>query len=891
MGDPRLEEFGTRIEGLVARPDEVRAPLVRLVKPLLRAIGYKPKLKTEKIAALLEALGSTRSETPAEARFSDTRGTPNSPASRAQTVGSPPRASEIRASALSWDEVEKLHEAAIRELEDNVEGLERTLVVYGRIPLAHAAWVRRLYEVTVRASRAATDQQNEAARRIAAAIDPVCIAAPLVIVPGQTAGAATATPSASSEDADKPTSTEEERLVEVQLLAIDHLLDSARGETEFLARRRKLLEAARKLLLDAAAALPLAQEGVEVRRKHLAAEIARIDRLEAAGLSPHKGLWHQAKEALAFGQRQRLHAALVALDGASLAAGDEKRIGLTRQALEKLGVGDGEPSTPDKLRSLRRSSEEMFGTAAMTAISEGYTRARQSQKRPPKGEKAEEKTYRLLALQWLAPEKEHETHAALCAIDGAVDVGVPLAPMRVTEYETMVRVVRHPTADMILMPAKDIHDIPSAVIDDPRMILLSLAEGRLLARRFVATEVKKRTRTQLVGEARIYVLDGSSSMLEDGKNGSRARVRDAILLGELGTLARRYAEGNRSVRVTLHYRYFTKKIHPVVKVEDGKSAFTAMANVVEKVWRGGTDIENALLSSFETIRKAKDDDPDLARAQIVLVTDGDALVREELITKAREKVGDVPIAVSVVALGMENPALRAIVARQRARGERAFYHFLSDEALVEMCEGKTFSGPSVHVEDDPNEKNLSLEARVAKMRAELGGLVDDLDALAQQRSAASIEAAALDADTRAEQARAEVELGITKEDSVKGEGERAIREAIERDRRGLENRFAKWFPRIKMEPKKATAEGKPIASSDAEATLVVLSTIAEVVGELSGTELGRKADAIELLERLLPDAMLTPSKWFFVLRHEKEIVHAAMESVYAAVEGRGTKGA
>lgn len=859
MTDHRLDEIATRIEGLVAGPQGVRAPIVRLVKPLLKAIGYRPKLKTAKIAALLDLLRAPKT------------------------------------AHLDWRRVEELYDNAVDELENNVEGLERTLVVYGRVPLAHAAWVRRLYEVTVRASRAALDEKNEAARRIAAAIETVRIAAPLAIdtrpVPGQTAGkgapAEKDKPSTTPapEPADKPGSLEDERLVEAQLLAIDHLLESARGETEFLARRRRLLEAGRKLLLDAAAALPLAHDGVEVRRKHFAAEIAHIDRLEAAGLSPHKGLLHQAKEALAIGQRQRLHTALVALDGASLAAGDEKGAGLTRKALDQLGVGDDEPTGPDKLRSLRQSSEEMYGAAAMQAISEGYTNARQIQKRPVKGESAEEKTYRLLALEWLSPEKEHEMHAALCAIDGAVDVGVPLAPMRVTESETFVRVVRYPTPDMILMPARDITDIPTAVIEDPRMILFSLAEGRLLARRFVATEVKKRTRTQLVGEARIYVLDGSSSMLEDGKNGSRARVRDAILLGELGTLARRYAEGNRQVRVTLHYRYFTKKIHPIVKVEDGKSAFEAMTNVAEKVWRGGTDIEHALLSSFETIREAKEADPDLARAQIVLITDGDAAVREEVITKAREAVGDVPIAVSVVALGLENTALKAIVARQRAQGERAFYHYLDDDALVEICEGKTFSGPSIHVEEDAGDKGLSLDARVAKLRAELGGLVEELDGLAKLRHAAAVEAALADADAHAEKTKAEAELGIAAEASMSGEGQRALREAAERDRRNLENRFAKWFPKIEMVPSQSK-EDKPITSPDAEAIVLVLSTIAEVVSELSGTDLGRKADAIELLERLLPDALLTPSKWFFVLKHEPSAVATAMESVWTAVEGR-----
>lgn len=859
MTDQRLDEIATRIEGLVAGPEGVRAPLTRFVKPLLKAIGYRPKLKTEKITALLDLL-----RTPKTAH-------------------------------LDWRRVEKLYDDAVDELENNVKGLERTLVVYGRVPLAHAAWVRRLYEVTVRASRAALDEKNEAARRVAAAIESVRIAAPLAIVPrptpGQTPGQNAvkgpdkpAEGASTAESLDKPGAPEDERITEAQLLAIDHLLESARGETEFLARRRRLLEAGRKLLLDAAAALPLAHDGVEVRRKHFAAEIAHIDRLEAAGLSPHKGLLHQAKEALAMGQRQRLHAALVALDGASLSVGDEKSVGLTRKALDQLGAGDGEPSMPDKLRSLRRSSEEMFGAAAMEAISEGYTQARKTQKRPVKGESAEEKTYRLLALEWLAPEKEHEIHAALCAIDGAVDVGVPLAPMRVTESEAFVRVVRHPTPDMILMPARDITDIPSAVIEDPRTIIFALAEGRLLARRFVATEVKKRTRTHLVGEARIYVLDGSSSMLEDGKNGARARVRDAILLGELGTLARRYAEGNRQVRVTLHYRYFTKKIHPVIKVDDGNSAFAAMTNVAEKVWRGGTDIENALLASFETIREAKEADPDLARAQIVLVTDGDAVVREEVISKAREQVGDVPIAVSVVALGLENPALKEIVARQRARGERAFYHYLDDNALVEMCEGKTFSGPSIHVEEDVRDKGLSLDARVAKLRAELGGLVEELDGLAKQRHVAAVEAALADADAHAEKTKAEAELGIVGDASMSGEGQRALREAADRDRRNLEQRFAKWFPKINVAPQKG--EEKSVASSDAEAVILVLSTIAEVVSELSGTDLGRKADAIELLERLLPDALLTPSKWFFVLKHESSAVAVAMDSVWSACEGR-----
>ncbi len=857
MTDDPLLPIGERIERLTARPHDVRAPLVRFARPLLRALGYRPALRTIRVTALLDALRAPGGKPVPEA----------------------------------------LLPAAVEELEDNVVALERTLVVHGRVPLAHAAWVRRLYEVTVRAGRAAGDQKNEAARRIAAAIDPVRIAPPLALSPEprKPAGAVGATGEKDKPKAaevseatapapegflDKPLSAEEERLVEVELLAVDHLLDAARGETEFLARKRRLLEAARKLLLDASAALPLGKEGVEVRRRHLAVEIARIDRFEAAGLSAHRGLLHQAKDALARGERQRLFAALVALDGASLAAGDEARLASTSRALVKLGLGEGEDTEAEKLRSLRRSSEEMFGGAAMTAIAEGYVMARQSQAKPPKGESAEDKKYRLLALQWLAPEKEMETHAALCSIDGTVDVGVPLSPVRVTEVETRLRVVNHPTPDLLLLPARDATDLPHAIIEDPRSVLLALAEGRLLARRYVEQEIKKKIRTRLVGEARVYVLDGSSSMLEDGKKGARARVRDAMLLAELGMLLKRFAEGDRSTRVTLHYRYFTKRIGPITRVENGRAAIAAMADVVGAVRKGGTDIENALLSSFEQIRAAKEEDPDLARAQIVLVTDGDAVVREEVIQAAREKVGDVPIAVSVVALGEENEALRALVARQRARGERAFYHFLDDDALVEICEGKLFTGPSLHVADAPDEKNLSVEARAALLRAELGGLVDELGALSEKRSAAAIEALVAEADESAERARAERELGVVGDDAAKGEGPKALREAIEKDRRALDGRFLRWFPEPAPE---ADGNVPSNRTSDAEAVIVVLSTIAEVVADFGGSDLSRRAEAIDLLERLMPDSMLTPSRWFAVMRDEAGAVAPAMRAAHAAV--------
>jgi uncharacterized protein with von Willebrand factor type A (vWA) domain len=136
-----------------------------------------------------------------------------------------------------------------------------------------------------------------------------------------------------------------------------------------------------------------------------------------------------------------------------------------------------------------------------------------------------------------------------------------------------------------------------------------------------------------VGEARVYLLDASTSMLDGAPDGVRARVRDALLLAELATTLRRLEEPGREVRLSLHYRWFTKRLGPIQAVRTSGEALAALGEVMSTVRKGGTDIEAALLSSFELIREAKDREPDLARASIVLVTDGEAPVDAGVSTK------------------------------------------------------------------------------------------------------------------------------------------------------------------------------------------------------------------------------------------------------------------
>jgi hypothetical protein len=323
------------------------------------------------------------------------------------------------------------------------------------------------------------------------------------------------------------------------------------------------------------------------------------------------------------------------------------------------------------------------------------------------------------------------------------------------------------------------------------------------------------------------------------------------------------------VRVVLFYRYFTKRLGPVVRVDSGPSALAAIGDVLGTPRSGGTDIEQALVSSFALLREEGQRDPDLARAQIVLVTDGEAAVREEVVQEAREQAGasrsaaaaisgSVPIQVSVIALGEENPALRGIVARQRARGERAFYHHLSDEALREICDGRLHSGAAIHL---PAARGELLSA----LRAELDALLDDLAAEEARR------AARRRAGEPASPAFAIVE------------GALARREAEERDHRALEARFDRWFP----QPADGGAGPLPalgtLEREDVEAARVVLATVAEVVGETGGPAPARRADAIEILERLLPDARLPPGRYDEALREHAAHLAPALAAVHAAI--------
>ncbi|HWL87763.1 MAG TPA: hypothetical protein VNO21_18295, partial [Polyangiaceae bacterium] len=125
--------------------------------------------------------------------------------------------------------------------------------------------------------------------------------------------------------------------------------------------------------------------------------------------------------------------------------------------------------------------------------------------------------------------------------------------------------------------------------------------------------------------------------------------------------------------------------------------------------------------------------------------------------------------------------------------------------------------------------------------------------------------------------------------AVGTEGERARAEAFYKDRAALGRRYARWFPPAppagSADP--AFDDGRtPEEEEDEEAVFVALSAVAEVIAVAGGLELDRQADAILLLDKLLPDGQLTPAVYAQVIGSGSPRIASALAAVQTAVTGK-----
>jgi hypothetical protein len=819
-----LRDAEVRIERLSGPHMDVPGVFLhRLARPVLSAFGWTPTLRLDKTQALFVLLGNDGAH----------------------------------------DACVDACQDAAAELLENIKNVEQAAAVWHRTPMAHAAWLARVHRAlrSIAVELGRGPAVSAGLRDVAAALGTGVLSPPIAWRRPKAASAKSESGAQPHTAGAAPRQDRAAKLIDLELGAIDHLLELARAEIEYLGRRRDHLEAARRLLLDVSAALPLDAEGVRARLRTVAIELARIDRYVAAGIDPEVELLYQARQAASRGDELRLRGALSALSEYQSRSGSVQGAELAARAVQRLWGDPRELSDEMRRQADRRFSEESLGVDVVAQVEAGYLARKKaaSNKDLPLALRNSEANY--------VEDGVAQTLHCTAAVDGYFELGGHVSPVRVTEHERFVRVVRHPAPAMQLLPASSVEDLPDAIIEDPRLVLMHLATGRLLARRYVEVYQRKITKPGLSTEVRVFLLDGSSSM-----GIARARVRDALLLAELATLKKRL-NTPRHVRPVLFYAYFDEEVGPMTRVDSVPGVLTAIREVIETRRQGGTDIQRALLASFETLAQQRQRDRELAQAQIVLVTDGESEVDEAtLVAKRKEAQGQVPLGVSVIALGEENAALRGLVARQRAQGERAFYHYADDDTVLSMSKSPT-GLPMLRLlapATDEQEVAGSLSARVDDLLAEL-------QALGRTADPEEIEQAEA-------QATAEGELGV----SAVAEGPLAQLEAKQRDRRALALRFDKWFPapneallRNPVFPDPLDPDSED--GADLDTVVFSLASVAEVLQSFGGSELARTADAIVLFERLLGDARMGPARYHALLENYPAHVSSPLAILRAQV--------
>lgn len=237
------------------------------------------------------------------------------------------------------------------------------------------------------------------------------------------------------------------------------------------------------------------------------------------------------------------------------------------------------------------------------------------------------------------------------------------------------RRVSYPTQVMTYEFTNSLDQVHNFVLSRPDSIVLDLAAGRQMVRQYLEEEPPPRPRKVMKTAVRVYVMDASGSM-----HGARARFRDAILISELNAIRVKAKQGVPFD--PLYFSFFNDAPTRLNRVDSGQEA----TRQIEALFRaspaeGQTDITLALMSAFDSIRLAQGRDPYLARATVVLVTDGEDGVDLELIRKTRKPLEGLDITLSFISLGEENSDLKSLIMEQRDEGSRAFYHHLSDQEI------------------------------------------------------------------------------------------------------------------------------------------------------------------------------------------------------------------
>ncbi|MBI3183598.1 MAG: VWA domain-containing protein [Myxococcales bacterium] len=466
---------------------------------------------------------------------------------------------------------------------------------------------------------------------------------------------------------DRPLADRSAPPASAKLAVAEFWAERARGNIGDLVQKRRDLDAAHEMLLR------LGAEVDRDRARHLRTEVAQA-RERARSVPAVRSLQDLARHLRLAARKdpRSAYRSVRALYERAVEANDRELATLAREAAcSMLPRGD------ELRRALERSEQDHL---AEWAADQGEARAPRKRRlgEPPGLESKGDEALARMAFELEDERLEAFELAAGCAryfdVEDALAEEIVEAELRVAR--PVPRRVGYPTQTMAYEFTGSLDELPNFIITDPRTLIHDLASNRQVVRAYLEELPPPRPRRVRKTAVRVYVCDASGSM-----HGPRARFRDAILLAELNNLA---AKAHRGLPFDpLYFSFFNDSPTELARVDSAAEAIRQ----IEKLFRsspaeGQTDITLALMSAFESIRSAQGKDPYLARATVVLVTDGEDGVDLELLRRTRAPLGQVDIALSFISLGEENTDLKSLVFEQRAKGGRAFYHHLADAEIA-----------------------------------------------------------------------------------------------------------------------------------------------------------------------------------------------------------------
>jgi len=454
-----------------------------------------------------------------------------------------------------------------------------------------------------------------------------------------------------------------------RMAVAEFLADRARENVDDVLQKRRDLDLAHEMLLR------LGSEHDRDRGVVLRREVAEA-RERTRDMAPVRSLDELVKQVRDSARRSpgEAYRSLKGLYERAVEAGNEQLASTARAALE--------PMLPsgNKMRSMVERAENealsrWFGESQRGQAGRAEEGLMEDEEENKKGRGDE-----LLAdLAFsLDPEQQEAFElAAGCAryFDVEDTLSEEIVETNAAALRPVPKRVPYPTQRMLFETTGSLHEVHDFVLTDPRMVLYDLAANRQMVRAYMEEEPPPKPKKMKRTAVRVYVCDASGSM-----HGARARFRDAIVIAELNNL--RAKARRKQPFDPLYFSFFNDSPTELSRVDTAVEA----TRQIEKLFRhspaeGQTDITLALMAAFDSIRAAQGRDPYLARATVVLITDGEDRVDLELIRRTRAPVDSLTIALSFISLGEENLDLKALVQEQRSQGGRAFYHHLSDEEI------------------------------------------------------------------------------------------------------------------------------------------------------------------------------------------------------------------